>query len=78
MKEFCKLLDTIYIICLAIFVLTCVAMLAGQVACLFMMNGETSAWFKSFLIPKAGVVASIMVIVVVFLGYIRRTAQKDD
>lgn len=78
MKEVCKLLDVVYTVCLAVFVLACIAMLLVQVGCLIMMNGAMSVWIKSFIIPKAGVVASIMVIAVVILSYLRRAAQKAD
>lgn len=78
MKELCKLLDVVYTVCLAVFVLACIAMLLVQVGCLIMMNGTMSVWIKSFIIPKAGVVASIMVIAVVILSYLRRAAQKAD
>ena len=44
MKKFCKLLDAIYTICLAVFVLACIAMLLVQVGCLITMNGVASAW----------------------------------
>jgi hypothetical protein len=78
MKKFCKLLDAIYTICLAVFVLACIAMLLVQVGCLITMNGVASAWIKGYIIPKAGVVASIMVVAVVILSYLRHTTQKDD
>lgn len=78
MKEFCKLLDVIYTVCLAIFVLACIALLLVQVVCLIMMNGPTSVWIYDFIIPKAGIVAAAMVIAVVILSYLRSSKKQAD
>ena len=78
MKEICKLLDVIYTICLAVFVLACMALLFTQIVCLFLMNGPTSVWVYDFVIPKAGVVAAVMVIAVVLLSYLRHEKQADS
>ena len=78
MKEICKLLDVIYTICLAVFVLACIALLFTQIVCLFLMNGPTSVWVYDFVIPKAGVVAAVMVIAVVRLSYLRPEKQADS
>lgn len=40
MKEICKLLDVIYTICLAVFVLACMALLFTQIVCLFLKIGR--------------------------------------
>ena len=71
MKEICKLLDVIYTICLAVFVLACMALLFTQIVCLFLMNGPTSVWIY-------GVVAAVMVIAVVLLSYLRPEKQADS
>ena len=78
MKEFCKLLDVIYVICLIILVAAMFAMLLVQVVCLFLMNGPTSVWIYDYIMPKAGIVASIMVVSVVLLSYLRPSGKKAD
>ena len=65
-------------ICLAVFVLACMALLFTQIVCLFLMNGPTSVWVYDFVIPKAGVVAAVMVIAVVLLSYLRPEKQADS
>ena len=42
------------------------------------MNGPTSVWVYDFVIPKAGVVAAVMVIAVVLLSYLRPEKQADS
>ena len=76
MKEICKFLDVIYVACLAVFVLACMALLLTQIVCLFIMNGPTSAWVYDFVIPKAGVIAAVMIIAVVVLSYLRPSDKQ--
>ena len=78
MKEFCKLLDAIYTICLIILVAAMFVMLLVQIVCLFLMNGPTSVWIYDFIMPKAGIVAPIMVVAVVHLSYLRPSKKKAD
>lgn len=74
MKGFTKALEGIFIVCLCIVVLLCTAMLAVQVFCLFTVNGATSAWIYDFIMPKAGVVAAVMIVCVVLRSYL---VKKD-
>ena len=76
MKGFCKLLDVIYTVCLTVFVLSLIAMLLVQVVCL--MNGPASVWIYDFIMPKAGVVAAVMVVAVVLLSYLRPNKKTND
>ena len=78
MKGFCKLLDVIYTVCLTVFVLSLIAMLLVQVVCLFIMNGPASVWIYDFIMPKAGVVAAVMVVAVVLLSYLRPNKKPND
>lgn len=78
MKGFCKLLDVLYIVCLIIFTLACIAMLLVQAVCLILLNGPASVWIYDFIIPKAGVVASVMVLAVVVLSYLRPGKKSGD
>ena len=78
MKELCKLLDAIYTICLIILVAAMFVVLLVQIVCLFLMNGPTSVWIYDFIMPKAGIVASIMVVSVVLLSYLRPSKKKTD
>ncbi len=75
MKEFCKILDAVYVVCLSVLVLSCIAMLLVQISCLFIMNGPVSARIESFIIPKAGVFAAVMIVAVVILSYLRSDSQ---
>lgn len=74
MKGFTKALEGIFIVCLCIVVLLCTAMLAVQVFCLITVNGATSAWIYDFIMPKAGVVAAVMIVCVVLRSYL---VKKD-
>ena len=78
MKGFCKFLDVLYTVCLAIFALLLTAMLLIQIFCLFIMNGPASVWITEFIIPKAGVVSSVMVVAVIVLSYLRHTDIPEE
>lgn len=53
-------------------------MLLVQVVCLFIMNGPASVWIYDFIMPKAGVVAAVMVVAVVLLSYLRPNKKTND
>lgn len=72
MKGIAKALEGIFIACLCIVVLLCTAMLLVQVFCLFTANGALSAWISDFIMPKAGVVAAVMIVCVVVRSYIAK------
>lgn len=78
MNSICKILDAIYVICLIIFVVASIAMLLVQFFCLITMNGPASQAIYDFVIPKGGFVASIAVLAVVILSYLRPSGKKTD
>lgn len=78
MNSICKILDAIYVICLIIFVVASIAMLLVQCFCLITMYGPASQAIYDFVIPKGGFVASIAVLAVVILSYLRPSGKKTD
>ena len=53
MKNFCKLLDVLFLVSLIAFVLISVAMLLVQTGALLTLNGELAVNIYNFIVPRA-------------------------
>lgn len=78
MKNFCKLLDVLFLVSLIAFVLISVAMLLVQTGALLTLNGELAVNIYNFIVPKGGLLSAAAAIITFVLGYLRHMKQDDD
>jgi hypothetical protein len=77
MKTVTKTLDLLFVAATTAFILAGAVMLLIQCFCLATMNGGLSIAVYEFIVPKAGIVASVSALSAVFFGYFNNKAREE-
>lgn len=78
MKSLEKALDIICVVLTIVFLLSTTIMVIGQLACVFMLNGEASAALLSLVMKRASMVSALTTVVALVLAYLRGQMKGDD